>query len=260
MLQWWLFCLTREGPSWRPPARPENGAFPTCCPSLGRGQALGHCRGHLEALGGLFLLLLLSLATALRISLSCPWSQPCPCWEQVGDTQSGTGTPRYFRGHGDGERRAGGGEGLGVSAADPCAPSSPMGQVSSKAAGAGACYGCPPCGEPRPGSPTAWPARGSARVTLAAVRLQFHAVRAALGVGGLFRLQHHGPVPEKDEKTWVRREKEWVNPLKGPPVAESELASLPGLYLLIPHHHHTHKVPGQFMPFGGAQCPRITLE
>lgn len=201
MLQWWLFCLTREGPSWRPPARPENGAFPTCCPSLGRGQALGHCRGHLEALGGLFLLLLLSLATALRISLSCPWSQPCPCWEQVGDTQSGTGTPRYFRGHGDGERRAGGGEGLGVSAADPCAPSSPMGQVSSKAAGAGACYGCPPCGEPRPGSPTAWPARGSARVALAAVRLQFHAVRAALGVGGLFRLQHHGPVPEKDEKT-----------------------------------------------------------
>lgn len=166
-------------------------------------------------------------------SCSCfhPLPQPCASlcrapgaslslWEQVGDTRSGTGTPGYFRGCGDGERGAGGGEGLGVSAADPCAPGGPMGQVSSKAAGAGACHGHPPCGEPRPGSPAAWPARGSARVAVAAVRLQFHAVRAALRVGGLFCLQHHGPVPEKDEKTWVRREKEWVNPLRGPPVCQ----------------------------------------
>lgn len=214
-----LFCLTREGPSWRPPARPENRAFPSCCPLLGERTGLGALQGTSGSAGGPV------LAPA---SISCHSPEhlcrapgaSLSLWEQVGDTRSGTGTPGYFRGRGDGERGAGGGEGLGVSAADPCAPGGPMGQASSKAAGAGACHGHPPCGEPRPGSPAAWPARGSARVAVAAVRLQFHAVRAALQVGGLFRLQHHAPVPEKDEKTWVRREKEWVNPLRGPPVCQ----------------------------------------
>lgn len=53
----------------------------------------------------------------------------------------------------------------------------------------------------------------------------------------LFRLQHHGPVPEKDEKTWKRREKRWVNRSEGPPAAES--IGLQGPHPLIPHHCFT---------------------
>jgi len=84
----------------------------------------------------------------------------------------------------------------------PGLPAALRGGCGSKADGVSHSRGRPLHGEPWHG--TAWPSRGSAKVALAAVGLQFDAVRAALRVRGLSRLQHHGPVPEEDEETWER--------------------------------------------------------